>query len=80
MVATQEQMDAARLPLEQRDYCAHHLLRLMKCRRDYFPNLLACRAQRHDWDYCEHLEYVPGPLLPSPVISGVEAVPGGGIW
>ncbi|XP_006036541.1 NADH dehydrogenase [ubiquinone] 1 beta subcomplex subunit 7 [Alligator sinensis] len=58
MVATQEQMDAARLPLEQRDYCAHHLLRLMKCRRDYFPNPLACRAERHDWDYCEHLDYV----------------------
>ncbi|KAJ3613945.1 hypothetical protein NHX12_017523 [Muraenolepis orangiensis] len=58
MVATQEQMCAARLPLEQRDYCAHHLLRFMKCKRDHWPNLLACSNQKHDWDLCEHQDYV----------------------
>ncbi|MGH0155868.1 UNVERIFIED_CONTAM: hypothetical protein FKN15_034782 [Acipenser sinensis] len=58
MVATQEQMNAAQLPVEQRDYCAHHLLKLMKCKRDNWPNFLACKHERHDWDYCEHQDYV----------------------
>ncbi|XP_067296808.1 NADH dehydrogenase [ubiquinone] 1 beta subcomplex subunit 7 [Pseudorasbora parva] len=58
MVATQEQMNLAMLPVEQRDYCAHHLLKLMKCKRDNFPNFLACKHERHDWDYCEHQDYV----------------------
>ncbi|KAF7225276.1 transcript variant X1 [Nothobranchius furzeri] len=56
MIATQEQMNLAQLPLEQRDYCAHYLLKLMKCKRDYWPNFLACKHERHDWDYCEHQE------------------------
>ena len=58
MVATQEQMNLAMLPVEQRDYCAHHLLKLLKCKRDTFPNFLACKHERHDWDYCEHQDYV----------------------
>uniref|UniRef100_A0A8C5NUG6 NADH dehydrogenase [ubiquinone] 1 beta subcomplex subunit 7 n=1 Tax=Jaculus jaculus TaxID=51337 RepID=A0A8C5NUG6_JACJA len=58
MVATQQEMSDAQLPLEQRDYCAHYLLRLLKCKRDHFPNFLACSHERHDWDYCEHLDYV----------------------
>ncbi|KAK7161112.1 hypothetical protein R3I94_003943 [Phoxinus phoxinus] len=58
MVATQEQMNQAMLPVEQRDYCAHHLIKLMKCKRDNFPNFLACKHERHDWDYCEHVDYV----------------------
>uniref|UniRef100_A0A3P9MJD8 NADH dehydrogenase [ubiquinone] 1 beta subcomplex subunit 7 n=1 Tax=Oryzias latipes TaxID=8090 RepID=A0A3P9MJD8_ORYLA len=58
MVATQEHMNLAHLPLEQRDYCAHHLLKLMKCKRDNWPNFLACKHERHDWDYCEHQDYV----------------------
>lgn len=55
-VATQEHMNLAMLPLEQRDYCAHYLIKLMKCKRDNFPNFLACKHERHDWDYCEHQE------------------------
>lgn len=58
MVASQDQMNLAQLPLEQRDYCAHHLLKLMKCKRDNWPNFLACKHERHDWDYCEHQDYV----------------------
>lgn len=56
MVATQQQMSDAQLTLQQRDYCAHHLIRLLKCKRDSFPNFLACKHERHAWDYCEHLE------------------------
>ncbi|KAK5866262.1 hypothetical protein PBY51_020468 [Eleginops maclovinus] len=58
MVASQEHMNLAQLPLEQRDYCAQHLLKLMKCKRDNWPNFLACKHERHDWDYCEHQDYV----------------------
>ncbi|XP_058513779.1 NADH dehydrogenase [ubiquinone] 1 beta subcomplex subunit 7 [Ochotona princeps] len=58
MVATQQQMSDAQLTLEQRDYCAHYLIRLLKCKRDSFPNFLACKHEQHDWDYCEHLDYV----------------------
>lgn len=56
MIATQEQMNLAQVPLEQRDYCAHYLLKLMKCKRDNWPNFLGCKHERHDWDYCEHQE------------------------
>ncbi|XP_051024468.1 NADH dehydrogenase [ubiquinone] 1 beta subcomplex subunit 7 [Acomys russatus] len=58
MVATQQEMSDAQLTLEQRDYCAHYLIRLLKCKRDSFPNFLACKHEQHDWDYCEHLDYV----------------------
>ncbi|XP_008564258.1 PREDICTED: NADH dehydrogenase [ubiquinone] 1 beta subcomplex subunit 7 [Galeopterus variegatus] len=58
MVATQQQMDDAQLRLQQRDYCAHYLIRLLKCKRDSFPNFLGCKHEQHDWDYCEHLDYV----------------------
>lgn len=58
MVATQQEMSDAQLTLQQRDYCAHHLIRLLKCKRDSFPNFLACRHEQHAWDHCEHLDYV----------------------
>uniref|UniRef100_A0A8C7K130 NADH dehydrogenase [ubiquinone] 1 beta subcomplex subunit 7 n=1 Tax=Oncorhynchus kisutch TaxID=8019 RepID=A0A8C7K130_ONCKI len=58
MVASQAQMNLAQVPVLQRDYCAHHLIKLMKCKRDNWPNFLACKHERHDWDYCEHQDYV----------------------
>ncbi|KAM4689836.1 NADH dehydrogenase [ubiquinone] 1 beta subcomplex subunit 7 [Rhinophrynus dorsalis] len=58
MVATQEQMNLAQVPLPQRDYCAHHLIQLMKCKRDMWPNFLACKHERHEWDLCQHQDYV----------------------
>ncbi|XP_017375764.1 NADH dehydrogenase [ubiquinone] 1 beta subcomplex subunit 7 [Cebus imitator] len=58
MVATQQQMMDAQLRLQLRDYCAHYLIRLLKCKRDNFPNILACKHERHDWEYCEHQDYV----------------------
>uniref|UniRef100_A0A8C8ZGY4 NADH dehydrogenase [ubiquinone] 1 beta subcomplex subunit 7 n=1 Tax=Prolemur simus TaxID=1328070 RepID=A0A8C8ZGY4_PROSS len=58
MVATQQEMNDAQLTLQQRDYCAHYLIRLLKCKRDSFPNFLACKHEQHDWNYCEHLDYV----------------------
>ncbi|XP_020835600.1 NADH dehydrogenase [ubiquinone] 1 beta subcomplex subunit 7 [Phascolarctos cinereus] len=58
MVATQQEMSDAQLLLQQRDYCAHHLIRMLKCKRDSFPNFLACGHEKHIWDLCEHQDYV----------------------
>ncbi|XP_071975052.1 NADH dehydrogenase [ubiquinone] 1 beta subcomplex subunit 7 [Engystomops pustulosus] len=58
MVATQEQMNMAQLPLKQRDYCAHYLITLMKCKRDMWPNIFGCKHERHEWEYCQHEDYV----------------------
>ncbi|XP_074059738.1 NADH dehydrogenase [ubiquinone] 1 beta subcomplex subunit 7 [Macrotis lagotis] len=58
MVATQQEMSDAQLTLEQRDYCAHHLIRFLKCKRDSFPNFLACGHEKHIWDLCQHQDYV----------------------
>ncbi|XP_061472599.1 NADH dehydrogenase [ubiquinone] 1 beta subcomplex subunit 7 isoform X2 [Rhineura floridana] len=58
MIATQQQMNDAQLPMKDRDYCAHYLIKFLKCKRDKFPNIFACKHERHDWDYCEHLDYV----------------------
>lgn len=56
MVATQQEMMDAQLSLQLRDYCAHYLIQLLKCKRDKFPNFLACKQEQHDWHYCEHRE------------------------
>ncbi|CAN2391275.1 NADH dehydrogenase (ubiquinone) 1 beta subcomplex, partial [Pristimantis euphronides] len=58
MVATQEQMNLAQLPLKQRDYCAHFLIKYMKCKRDMWPNLFCCKHERHEWEYCQQEEGV----------------------
>ncbi|NXN94834.1 NDUB7 dehydrogenase, partial [Rhinopomastus cyanomelas] len=55
-VATAKQLALGRVPLEQRDYCAHHLLRLMRCHRDAFPLPWLCNSLRHQWDLCQHEE------------------------
>uniref|UniRef100_A0A8D0F816 NADH dehydrogenase [ubiquinone] 1 beta subcomplex subunit 7 n=1 Tax=Strix occidentalis caurina TaxID=311401 RepID=A0A8D0F816_STROC len=57
MVATAEELARAQVPLEQRDFCAHHLLRLMRCHRDAFPVPWRCHDLRHAWDACQHHEY-----------------------
>ncbi|XP_002740163.1 NADH dehydrogenase [ubiquinone] 1 beta subcomplex subunit 7-like [Saccoglossus kowalevskii] len=56
MVATQEEMDKAKLSLHQRDYCAHLLMDLMKCDRDNFPWRNECKHQRHEYEHCEYEE------------------------
>ncbi|XP_065511121.1 NADH dehydrogenase [ubiquinone] 1 beta subcomplex subunit 7 [Caloenas nicobarica] len=57
-VASAQQLAGARVPLEQRDYCGHHLLRLLRCHRDAFPVPWACHQLRHRWDSCQHHDYV----------------------
>ncbi|NXR52473.1 NDUB7 dehydrogenase, partial [Hippolais icterina] len=58
MVASAAQLAQGHVPLEQRDYCGHHLLRLLRCHRDNFPVPWGCHALRHAWDSCQHQDYV----------------------
>ncbi|KAG9462641.1 hypothetical protein GDO78_013661 [Eleutherodactylus coqui] len=58
MVATKQQMDLAQLTWKQRDYCAHHLIMFKKCKRDMWPNIFACNHERHEWELCEHEDYI----------------------
>ncbi|NXY25190.1 NDUB7 dehydrogenase, partial [Atrichornis clamosus] len=56
MVASAEQLAQGRVPLDQRDFCGHHLLRLLRCHRDNFPVPWGCHELRHAWDSCQHHE------------------------
>lgn len=58
MVATKEQMVSAKLPLQDRDYCAHKLLEFRGCRADVFPFVYKCSHERHAYLTCEYEEYV----------------------
>jgi len=57
MQATQEQMQAARLPLEARDFCAHLLIPLNECRRAAFYLPWSCKHERHIYEACQYKEY-----------------------
>jgi len=47
-------MDAARVPWAWRDYCAHLLIPLNKCRRQeaYLP--WACHHEKHVYEKCQY--------------------------
>ncbi|CAD7690224.1 unnamed protein product [Nyctereutes procyonoides] len=36
--------------------CAHHLIRLLKCKRNSLPNSPACKHEQRHWDCHEHLD------------------------
>jgi len=57
MVATQQEMDDARLPLHFRDYCAHKLIPLNECRRATLFMPWKCEHERHVYEKCNYLEY-----------------------
>jgi NADH dehydrogenase (ubiquinone) 1 beta subcomplex subunit 7 len=56
MIATQKEMVDARLPLAYRDYCAHLLIPLNKCRvqSHYVP--WKCQDERHSYEKCQYEE------------------------
>ncbi|XP_022110399.1 NADH dehydrogenase [ubiquinone] 1 beta subcomplex subunit 7-like isoform X1 [Acanthaster planci] len=58
MVATQEEMMKAQVPLDRRDYCAHLYIAWQRCRRDNFPNVFACKHSKHEYDRCEYEDFV----------------------
>ncbi|XP_071453457.1 NADH dehydrogenase [ubiquinone] 1 beta subcomplex subunit 7 [Hetaerina americana] len=58
MIATEEEMDSAKLPLDSRDYCAHLLLKYQSCRADVWPFAYKCAHEKHEYLTCEYEDYV----------------------
>ena len=56
MIATQEEMESAKLPLEDRDYCAHLLIKYRACRADKAPWLYKCEHEKHEYLNCQYQE------------------------
>ena len=56
MKATQQEMADAKIPLKARDYCAHLLIPLMKCRKDTYYLPWKCQHEKHEWERCEYEE------------------------
>jgi len=51
-------MEAANIEPPFRDYCAGDLVEFLKCRRDHFPWVIACKPYKHQWEHCLTEEYV----------------------
>ncbi|RUP45085.1 NADH-ubiquinone oxidoreductase B18 subunit-domain-containing protein [Jimgerdemannia flammicorona] len=47
-------MADARIPLEYRDYCAHLLIPLNKCRYQTFYLPWKCENERHSYEKCQY--------------------------
>lgn len=62
MIATNEEMEAARVPVNYRDYCAHHFIKWQNCLRSKFLHW-NCHHEELDWEKCEHYEYRIGSWL-----------------
>ncbi|KAL1400260.1 hypothetical protein pipiens_007575 [Culex pipiens pipiens] len=56
MIATEEEMEAAKVPLADRDYCAHKLIAYRACRADVWPWAYKCAHEKHDYLNCEYEE------------------------
>jgi NADH dehydrogenase (ubiquinone) 1 beta subcomplex subunit 7 len=57
MVATNEEMDAARVPIAYRDYCAHYFIKFQACMRKEFFHW-KCHHEELDWENCALTEFV----------------------
>ncbi|WIA28594.1 hypothetical protein OEZ86_011134 [Tetradesmus obliquus] len=57
MKATKEEMDAAKLPYQYRDYCAHLLIPLNDCRHKANFAPWACGHEKHVYEKCQYKEW-----------------------
>lgn len=59
MVATQKEMMDANIPLHLRDFCAHLLIPLEKCKNANFTGKMPwnCTAEKAEWDECQVQDY-----------------------
>eukprot|EP00299_Pterocystis_sp_00344_P001517 c11366_g1_i1.p1 GENE.c11366_g1_i1~~c11366_g1_i1.p1 ORF type:complete len:112 (+),score=22.91 c11366_g1_i1:39-338(+) len=58
MQATQAEMEAARIPLGWRDYCAHLLIPLNKCRTKELYLPWKCQHEKHVYELCQYEEFL----------------------
>ncbi|KAJ9077749.1 hypothetical protein DSO57_1021096 [Entomophthora muscae] len=57
MKVTQKEMKDARIPLQWRDYCAHLLIPLNKCRYDNYYLPWHCKVERHEYEKCQYDDF-----------------------
>ena len=59
MIATEDEMVKAKLPLKYRDYCAHYYISYLKCKRDAGRLALgSCGHEKHEWEHCQYEDFV----------------------
>lgn len=58
MVAREEDLISAKIPHQNRDYCAHYLLDYQSCRYKNMPLLYKCAHERHAYLTCEKDDYI----------------------
>merc|ERR1719401_1247043 len=63
MKVTREEMKAAQLPINFRDYCAHLLIPLNECRIKTWYSPWKCEHERHAHEHCEYEEYKRRKLI-----------------
>ena len=56
MKVSEEEMISAAVPIDKRDYCAHHYINFMKCRKEKYPWVAGCKHELHLYDDCEFQE------------------------
>lgn len=59
MIATEAEMVSAKLPLAERDYCAHTKIEYLRCIADVFPWNYKCAHEKHAQGICLYEEYDP---------------------
>ncbi|XP_050235126.1 NADH dehydrogenase [ubiquinone] 1 beta subcomplex subunit 7 [Mercurialis annua] len=72
MIATQEEMVEARVPIPYRDQCAHLLIPLNKCRQAELYLPWKCENERHTYEKCAY-ELVMERMLQMQKIREQEA-------
>jgi NADH dehydrogenase (ubiquinone) 1 beta subcomplex subunit 7 len=72
MLISEEEMDAERLPIGYRDYCAHLLVPLNRCRQECFYLPWKCTHERHVYEGCQYEEYAPPLPLPSLSLASIS--------
>ena len=55
---SEKAMQDAKLEPYERDYCAHFLADLYRCKRDNYPFVFRCKHMKHPYDECQYQEYV----------------------
>lgn len=51
-LATPEEVFSAKVPNKNRDYCAHHYIRLQACRRDNLVSFFGCMHFKEELGHC----------------------------
>lgn len=56
MIATEAEMISAKLPIDERDYCAHTKIDYLRCIADVWPFPYKCAHEKHAQAQCQYEE------------------------